>query len=528
VDFLRAECKDDFFFFVDTVLNPVCPKNNFGVRAFDYSGARHFKQMYRLLTAEPYFDLWDYGIYSLATKNPRHNKKLCVVPRIHGKTTMITVAYTMWRLYKNPNLRVLIVNEIRENACDMLSMIKNLYVNIANSKDSANPVPYLIMGGSWIGDLWNEDRIKVKPRTNPDKTPSISTAGLFTETTSQHFDIVMGDDLEGKENTQTIDQIDKTQKRITALTEIGDYNQNMETMFIFPCTIWNYADWYCKIIDEMKEFYDILKLKCWNDKKEPLFPEKFTTELLEKIKAEKMLVDPMEWYAQYENDPMPPQTSMFTQEMFQYYDPDKVPKDSIIVISGDLALSKNIWSDESAFVPVAIGGDNKRYVLPYWHGKEDNPNIIANELIEMAKRWQLRGLVAIGVEEGIIYNSLYPILMEKAPWVTGLLRPLKINNRSKDSRVFGLQPLMSNKMVYFQKNMFDLQEQLMRFGKSRRRDLADAFAYHLDLMPYYNTTPEIVEEVEVSRFKKFVDKREIEQEEGEIDKKNNKITLVLP
>jgi hypothetical protein len=477
VDFLREECRQDFFFFVRVVLNPLVPADEFGVRKFGWTGARHFRQMMRLIEGDAYFDLYDFGRYNLATKNPQHNRKMIIVPRIHGKSTVMDVAFLMWLLYKNPNLRILLGSEIWENARDMLRMIKTLYLKIRECQNTENVMIWLIMG-DWIGDLWNEDKIIVKKRTIPDKTPSISTCGLFSEITSQHYDVVLGDDFIGKENTTTLEQIENANRRIGALTEVGDYDRFRQTLFLFLGTPWHYADFYCGVRETLKEYFDFLWLKCWDEDHNPLFPEKYTREALETIKAQKMITNPNEWFLQWECDPMPEAEAPFLREWFQVY--HELPKKLDVYICVDTALSENKWSCDTAIVPVGVDNQNRRFVLPYWSFKEKRPHIIANELIRIANyhRQQLR---VIGIEEGTLYNALYPILIYKAPGLP--IMPLKINNRSKDMRIWGVQPLARNKLIYIQQNMFDFVEQFVRFRKTGRKDIADAFAYHLDLCP---------------------------------------------
>lgn len=486
-DVAREECKHDFFYFIRTVLNPVSPPNEAGVRPFDYSDAEHFKQMFRLINADPNFTLSRFGTYTLATKNRKHNKKLGLLPRVHGKTTDGNVANDMWELYKNPNKRILIISEVRDNSIKMLGMIKALYEGILESKNTENFAPYAIMG-DWVGKMWNEDEIKVKPRTSTAMAPSISTAGIKSEITSQHYDLIVGDDMVGKENTTTPEQIEKHIRKISSLTEVGDFDTKFNTQYLFWGTIWHYSDWYCKAIEELSEIFDILKLKCWDEKtREPLFPEKYSTEILEEIKAEKMRYDPMEWANQWLNEPIASERTIFKPKYFQYY--DEIPKNLMIAICVDSAWSEHKWSDYTAIVPTGIGNYNTRYVLPYWHFREDNPNEVAKMLIRIAKQYYKKGLRVVAVEEGVLFNTLYPIVAQKASWMP--LIPLKIRNRSKDQRILGLQPLLMNKKLYFHRDMTDLKEQLVRFPRYSYKDLADAFAYHLDIYPaMQEETPE--------------------------------------
>src|SRR3989337_2980776 len=46
----------------------------------------------------------------------RDKKKLILVPRMHLKSTLITVGYSIFRIIDNPNIRILIISGTHENA----------------------------------------------------------------------------------------------------------------------------------------------------------------------------------------------------------------------------------------------------------------------------------------------------------------------------------------------------------------------------------------------------------------------------
>ena len=500
---IRKECRDDFFWFIESVLNYVAEPNAQGIRQFDYAKARHFRWMKYLIegryppTGDELSEIERFGSksainFSLATKNSKHNKKLILLPRIHGKTTVGNFAYNMWRLFKNPDLRILILSETRQNAVDMLSVIKDLYLKIDDSKNNDKFMAYYIMG-QWRGDLWNEDAIKVKPRRVSLMAPTISTAGMESEIVSQHYDIIMCDDTVGAENTTTPDQIDKHKRKLASLTEVGDYDKSVWTQYIFLGTRWHYSDYYSVILDELTEIYDVLKLACWDDKThEPLFPEKYTTEMLDEIRKEKLASpNPEEWANQWLNEPTDVETALFKRDQFQWYDNiDEILKGSFVGIFIDTSWSMNKWSDYIAMVPVAIGNFDYRYVLPYEYFKEDNPFYVANRLISLATPYYNKKILrVIACEEGAVYNALEPIMAKRCPWLRQKMIPLSIKNRSKDPRIMTLASLTTNKQLFLRRNMHDLIEQLVRFPRYSRRDLADALAYHLDIYPVQERVP---------------------------------------
>lgn len=485
IDVLREECKKDFFFFIKTVLQPLSPEK------FCLSEAKHFKAMNCLWNAdlEGFYKLGlsRFGTMRLATNNRHHNKKVVLLPRIHGKTQVGTVARDMWKLFKNPDKRILLTSGVWENSRTMLRQIKGLYFKAKETKyDPNNATPYWVLGDC-IGDLWNEDAIIIKQRRCIDKTPSIFTAGLEKEITSQHFDDVDCDDLIGKENIQTESQIEKTKRAIYALTEVGDYFVNRQTNYEWKGTIWHYNDWYAvDVLKKLKEFYDVLVMRCWDlDTHEPLFPEKYTRESLEAIKSEKMRTDPMQWYAQWLNEPVPQEDAIFKNSWFQYY--ETPPKNLTVMIICDLALSQEKWSCWTVIMPIGVDKYGKRYIFPYLRIKEKDPAKIAHAIVRMAIPFHTTNeLAMVAVEEGTTYNAVEPKLLEYR-WLP--LTKLKIRKRSKDERIMALQPLFFHKNIFILDNMGELKEQLITFPRSAERDVMDALAYHLDLIPVWDKEP---------------------------------------
>lgn len=123
-------------------------------------------------------------------------RKLICVPRGTFKSSIATIAYPIWRLLKNPNLRILIDSEIYTNSKNFLREIKGHYEQNETFKE---------LYGEWKGDLWNEAEMTVSKRTQPRKEASITCSGVGAGKTSQHYDIIIADDLSSYLNTRNPD-----------------------------------------------------------------------------------------------------------------------------------------------------------------------------------------------------------------------------------------------------------------------------------------------------------------------------------
>lgn len=485
---------------MDFILNPICPGGE-----FKYTHAEHFRQMMRLIDGDENFTLSDFGEYHLATDNLYHNRKLGLLPRYHGKTRVGTVAFIMWWLMKRPNDRVLIVSETSDLAEAMLKMIKDLYAEIRDTKDTELAYVYKVMG-DWVGSPWKENYVFVKQRTTKGTDPSIATAGIMSEVTSKHFDLIICDDLIGEKNTKTKEQLQKAIDHYSSLTEVGDVDKDRVTTFILWGTTWDYNDLYARILNKMKTQYDILKLRCWDDERcrqptKTLFPEKFSLDYLKSVYKNKMLTGDLDgFYRQYLNEPLPKGSSIFDYEVGiknNFFDLDDVKHRPLtVVIACDPALSENQWSDYTAIVAVGIDKHGRRYILSYDKFQESDPAMVVHHLKKMAlKYWNndTHRLLTVGIEAGALYNTLEPHLNKFMSWAP--YEPLPHKNKNKIFRIIEmLQPFVATRRIYFQRWMDELIEQMVKFPRANvERDLLDALAYTSVLMPVCETENEYTE-----------------------------------
>lgn len=132
----------------------------------------------------------------LESDSPR---KLICVPRGCLKSSLTCVAYTIWRLINNPDLRVLIDSELYTNSSTFLREIKS---HVETSRFSE-------LFGAWRSKVWNESEIIIGTRKRKLKEASITVGGIGTTKVGQHFDLIVGDDYNSPSNTNTPDNAQK-------------------------------------------------------------------------------------------------------------------------------------------------------------------------------------------------------------------------------------------------------------------------------------------------------------------------------
>lgn len=120
-------------------------------------------------------------------------RKLICVPRGALKSSIACVAYPIWLMINNPNIRILIDSELYTNSKTFLREIK-LHLE--------SPEMKLIFGDS-KGPVWNDGEFIIKQRVKKLKEPTLSAGGIFTTKVGQHFDVIIMDDLNSQDNSST-------------------------------------------------------------------------------------------------------------------------------------------------------------------------------------------------------------------------------------------------------------------------------------------------------------------------------------
>lgn len=132
-----------------------------------------------------------------------------------GKT-FITAAYVVWRLWKNPDLKVAIVSANETLAVEISGFIKQIIESEA-------------------GDgLWDELRTKPGQRNStlafdvgaakPDKSPSVKAMSIVGQLTGSRADLTISDDVEVPKNSETEtmrEKLENKTKEYAAITKPG-------------------------------------------------------------------------------------------------------------------------------------------------------------------------------------------------------------------------------------------------------------------------------------------------------------------
>ena len=131
------------------------------------------------------------------------------LPPDHAKSTTWTVMHSVWRIAKNPDVRIGIVSKSQTMAKKFLGQIKFYLDNPALFPElHAAFAPE----GGWRSEdkgdglLWRENMIYVRGRTEAEKEPTVEALGIGSHLYGTRFDLIILDDIEDMASASQFEQ----------------------------------------------------------------------------------------------------------------------------------------------------------------------------------------------------------------------------------------------------------------------------------------------------------------------------------
>lgn len=407
-------------------------------------------------------------------------KKLMLVPRGHLKSSLITIGYSLLRIAQNPSVRILIANATYDMACSFLSQIKK---HLRDNKTFREYYGDLTTGA----DKWSENMITVPTETSFAKKEATVTAyGIGGNLVSQHYDVIIMDDIVNRDMINTPEQIQKT---ILFYKDALDLLEPTGTLIIVG-TRWHQNDLYGWILDktnreQVYKNFSIMIKKAYGGNLETgegfvsLFPQKFTLDVLQTLKREK---GPYEFSAQYENNCVPLEDARFKQDWFKIVLEDELKTRNINYFTMvDPAISQKKGSDKTAIVTIGVDEFNNWFIRNIIWGQ-----MLPNEIVEnVFNNWEQYHPKKIGMEMVAFQRSLQYAIHDEMRRRNIFLPMVELKaDKSKDERIMGLVPRYAQGAVFHlqqcpYRDM--LEEELVWYPRGKHDDIIDALAYGLQI-----------------------------------------------
>jgi predicted phage terminase large subunit-like protein len=150
-------------------------------------------------------------------------RRLILMPRGHLKSTLGTTLYVMWRLYRNPELRIFVGSNKQTLSYSFIRELRQYFENEELQERVWNNRPHI--AGAMIPELntrnrarnrnsseetdaadrkliWNNTALQMV-RDGRFKEPSVTAGSVGSPITGQHYDLVILDDLVDFKNTES-------------------------------------------------------------------------------------------------------------------------------------------------------------------------------------------------------------------------------------------------------------------------------------------------------------------------------------
>lgn len=413
--------------------------------------------------------------------NKPSRKKMVLIPRGHLKSAIVTKGFAIQQMLKNPDVRILIAHEVWDKSREMLAEIKEYLT-------SKSQLPLIF--GNFVSDRWNQDQIVVKQRKKALSAPTIGTTGVESEMTSTHYDIIICDDLQGLQNSQTPEQRQKVKRFFNSLLDLLEPGG----LLVVVGTRWHQDDIYAHIMENEGEYFDITVRRVVEDGK-LIFPKKFSQRFDPVRKAWMMCpadnrMDYIEhlkkskgsdFYAQYMNNPIDEEHQIFKPAYFKYW--EKRPDHLHIAMTIDPAISLKQEADYTAIPVVGMDPDWNIFLLDYIRGHWTPAQIVDN-IFQMHAKYKpnATGLETIGFQKTLKYAIEEE--MRKRRYYFPIDEIKTGNQVSKEYRIKALEPYYRDGKVHHAKWMKgrDLEDELQSFPRGRNDDLIDALSMSLNLL----------------------------------------------
>ena len=416
--------------------------------------------------------------------------KLVLMPRYSFKSTICSIGYSLWKLVKNSDLRILIYSDATTKAMGFLDTIKaHIEGKVANSK-------FREFFPQWESDIksgsWNKDQITVSIRKTSLPEPSVDTGGIETSKVGFHYDIIIFDDIVSDKNITTKDQMDKVTecyKKALSLLKPGG-------LVIMPGTRWNFGDLYGRIIAEndLKKNFAIFIVDGEEDKKYGRYCFSDIGLTKEFLDAQKMEQGSYLFSCLYRNSPTDPETAVFKVQDFVFYGAIK-PDDLYITCTVDPAGE---GEDFTAITVVGTDNNMDMHILDIV-----NAHIQPSEIVDKIINFQYKYRFQILGSETNFFRGMLEMEIRRRRDEEHKLNPERFRlfgvhefeassrrGQNKTNRIMALQPYHERRAIKFPGEKFELLEgvfsdlawQMIQFPNSAHDDIVDSLAYHLSLI----------------------------------------------
>jgi len=319
-----------------------------------------------------YYDKLHLPVCEWVGTDKKGARKLLLMPRGHRKTYLVTIAHAVWRIVRDPNVRIILVSALDDTAQHFCQMVKRQF---QYNEHFLSVFPeYRVKRDQQFGRTYDFTHPLRDAHNLID--PTFRSFYLGAPVAGRRCDILIADDPIEKRHVNTPEQADKSLKDFNDLIPIVDKTGAYNMMFVVG-TRWAYNDIYGAMLGEdrgdevdtslqVSTAFESKVRHCLEDEHgapvtnprvegEPILPTVWSREtLLQELAQYSMDAKRGEedWWKQYMNVCMSPAGKKFEEEWFDTWIPrlpggvvfsaffvDSATKDEQILMRGDYTVA---------------------------------------------------------------------------------------------------------------------------------------------------------------------------------------------
>lgn len=473
-------------------------------------------------------------------ESEENRRRLILMPRGHLKSTVSSVLYSLWRIYRNPNIRILVGTNIKRLGRGFIRELRQYFENGELQKRVWNRRPHVT--GNLVPAISAADRRKRNSRRNNDftgeedvnfaddtkliwsmealqvlrtdilKEPTVMIASVGTTVTGDHYDLLILDDVVDFDNSASENKADAILDWTRDLESVLDPRQKVE-FNIGPNTVLvdhvgdeavilgtRYYEWdyYQYLVDEgtslgVQSFIRNIYKNGVDEEDGYLWPEKFDKFAIERIR--RRINNTRRFSSQYLNTIIAPEDAIFAVDRVKWVHPKNVhhtpANEWELVRSGepvrrvkpilfiDPAATTNATSDFTVLTVAGYSETKELIILDIDNGRY-SPTEVCERLFAMCEKWHLNYVTVEMVGGFKLYEHVIREYMKRTGKLIGIRDYKPSAKLHKKARIEAwLQPLFENDMVYAHEAVSMNQEfrnELTLFPRGKHDDVLDTLA----------------------------------------------------
>jgi hypothetical protein len=406
-------------------------------------------------------------------------RRLGLMPRAHLKSTLATVADSVRLALDDPeDARILIAGETSTLAEKFLSEIKGHFEKndlLRSLFPELAPTRFAGQGVQW------SSLMATLPRRSAHKEPTWQAIGVGGASVGSHFTRIKCDDLIGFEALRSPATMAYTKAWVDNIEPLL-VNQHTD-IIDFIGTRWSKTDLYAHVMEGYGGSLGVYTRGAIEGG-QIIFPALHSWEEYERIQR----INPAQWFAQYENNPIAAGKSDFPAETIQSFR-FNLAEDEVttqkgkkwrleqldIVLTADPNSGSLVAPDAAAISVQGLSPDDEVFVLESWSGRV-SPSAFVDEIYKKARKWSVR---IVGIEKAGQQNTdhYFQLKMEREGTYFKIV-PLTPRGRAKEDRVrAALEPIIRSHLLFMLPSQTTLKQQLAEFPDTILWDEVDALAY---------------------------------------------------